>query len=336
MIYCALIFIFVTVDHMLYSRQKHHRRTHAAKTHHKTHDPKRPPHHPKHLHRANVLVLSSTGRSGSSFLAETLASRGRNVYLVEPVRSLPEAQREDEHAVRDELQACFRCDLRWEFFHQGDRPSSSIRHPYTFKKDFKSVDFERIKGYCHQEPLRIVKTIRTRLAWVTELLQVDPNLKVIHLVRDPRGSLKSAAKVNWQMDPKKTCSEVMEDLQARKEMEKIYPNRYLFVKYEDLARDPFKKTVDIFRFLRGKSVQLPKRVQKYLWKHTTNWHKVQKPFGTHRPSEKIYQHWRNTISEAELNTYEAACGDVIHALGHRIFGSEKMARNLTLSLNYDV
>ncbi|XP_037792348.1 carbohydrate sulfotransferase 1-like [Penaeus monodon] len=332
-VYCFIIYIFLTVDYTLFSRQKHHGQHHGATSrhHHKAQEAKRPHRH-KPLRRTNVLVLSSMGRSGSSFLAEILASRGRNVYLVEPIRSLPQSQMVDEHSVREELKSCFRCDLRQEFLHFGDKPSSSVRHPYTAKKDFAGVDLEIIKGYCRQEPTRIVKTIRTRLAWVAELLQEDPSLKVVHLVRDPRGSLKSAAKVKWQLNPKETCSKIMEDLQTRQEMEKIYPNRYLFVKYEDLAQDAYKKTVEIYSFLRGKSVHLPKRVKKYLWKHSMNLHKAKKSFGTYRVSEKIYQHWRSSITEAELNTYEAACGDVIHALGHRIFGSEKRARDLSLSL----
>ncbi|XP_042887354.1 carbohydrate sulfotransferase 1-like isoform X2 [Penaeus japonicus] len=333
-IYCVLIYIFLTVDHALFARQKHHGRSHVEKHHH--HKSQEAKHSPsrvqKAIPRSNLLVLSSMGRSGSSFLAEILASRGQSFYFYEPVRSLPESQKHDEHSVREELRKAFRCEIQQEFLAVGDSPASSIRHPYTYKKDIASVDMEILKDFCRKERFRIVKTIRTRLAWVSELLQEDPTLKVIHLVRDPRGSLRSAAKVKWNLDPEKICSEIMEDLQTREEMEKKYPNRYLFVKYEDLAQDPFDKTIQMFRFLRGKPVHLPKRVKKYLWKHTTNTHKVKKSFGTHRTSEKMFQKWRNSISGPDLHAYENACGDVIHALGHRRFGSEEMARNLTLSL----
>ncbi|KAG7155484.1 putative Sulfotransferase domain-containing protein 3, partial [Homarus americanus] len=118
----------------------------------------------------SVLVLTSVGRSGSSFLGV------------------------------------------------GKSPSVSIKHPYTYGKTKGDVVLSRIIDYCKMEPLRIIKTIRTRLAWMKPLLD-DKYLN-------------------------------LKDLEQRREMEQLYPDKYYFLKYEDLCRDPYGRTRDVFRFLK--------------------------------------------------------------------------------------
>ncbi|XP_047491512.1 carbohydrate sulfotransferase 3-like isoform X2 [Penaeus chinensis] len=201
--------------------------------------------------RQTVLLLSSVGRSGSSFLGEVLASQGRNIYFYEPVRAMPEEERVDSALVLAELRRYFHCELREGFLDLVKEPYKAARHPATKGKAQGQVSTEEVQRLCRKEPLRIIKTIRTRLQWAQELLDdAELNLKVIHLVRDPRGSTVSMAALDWKKGVEETCKAIQQDLQLKEEMERKYPDRYFFVKYEEYCLDPYSKTRQILRFLR--------------------------------------------------------------------------------------
>ncbi|XP_042874665.1 uncharacterized protein LOC122254869 [Penaeus japonicus] len=202
--------------------------------------------------RQAVLLLSSVGRSGSSFLGEVLASQGRNIYFYEPLRVMPERERADRALALAELRRYFHCEIRDEFLGWTKDPHTAARHPVTKGKARGQVSAGDVRRHCRREPLRIVKTIRTRLAWAQELLEDEElRLKVIHLVRDPRGNAVSMAAVNWNKGIADTCSAVLQDLQLKEEMQRKYPDRYFYVKYEEYCVDPYGKTREILRFLRG-------------------------------------------------------------------------------------
>lgn len=159
--------------------------------------------------RQTVLLLSSVGRSGSSFLGEVLASQGRNMYFYEPVRAMPEGKWADRALVLAELRRYFHCELREGFLNLTKEPYKAARHPVTEGKARGQVSPEEVRRSCRREPLRIVKTIRTRLEWAQELLDdAELHLKVIHLVRDPRGSAVSMAAVDWGIGAEATCAKV--------------------------------------------------------------------------------------------------------------------------------
>ncbi|XP_063610094.1 uncharacterized protein LOC134784000 [Penaeus indicus] len=201
--------------------------------------------------RQTVLLLSSVGRSGSSFLGEVLASQARNMYFYEPVRAMPEGERGDSALVLAELRRYFHCELREGFLDLVKEPYKAARHPATKGRARGQVSTEEVQRLCRKEPLRIIKTIRTRLQWARELLDdAELNLKVIHLVRDPRGSAVSMAALDWKKGVEETCSAIQQDLQLKEEMERKYPDRYFFVKYEEYCLDPYSKTRQILRFLR--------------------------------------------------------------------------------------
>ncbi len=48
-----------------------------------------------------------------------------------------------------------------------------------------------LETHCNKAPLRAMKTVRFSLHMASKLLELDPDIKVIYLVRDPRGVLKS-------------------------------------------------------------------------------------------------------------------------------------------------
>lgn len=156
-----------------------------------------------------VLLLSSVGRSGSSFLGQLLAALENSVYLYEPIRGLPPAARFKD--TTDELLRYFNCTVRNTVFQEGPSPNIIIVHfPNGPRKNPITPDtaVER----CLAKPLVIIKTIRTRLKWVLTRMQQNEfeNVKVIHLVRDPRGSHISMKKLKWGVTEEEMCDHIYE------------------------------------------------------------------------------------------------------------------------------
>ncbi|XP_050693041.1 carbohydrate sulfotransferase 1-like isoform X2 [Eriocheir sinensis] len=307
-----------------------------------------------------VLLLSSVGRSGSSFLGQLLAALENSVYIYEPIRGLPPSSRFKD--TTDELLRYFNCTVRSTVFQEGPSRNIIIVHfPNVPKRNQITPDtaVER----CLAGPLVIIKTIRTRLKWVLTRMQRNEfdNVKVIHLVRDPRGSYISMKKLKWGVTEEEMCDHINRDLQERKAMMSLFPSRYTFVKYEDLCRDPYGQTRRLVRFIQGKGDEepttlgnnaessinsteagrdaywdLPKGVRDYLHRHLhSSLAHMRGPFTTVRDTSSMYQRWRWVITQEQLQVLEPACRKVIDTLGHRMFHNFTAVRNSSLSLFTD-
>ncbi|XP_045118821.1 carbohydrate sulfotransferase 1-like [Portunus trituberculatus] len=316
-----------------------------------------------------ILLLSSVGRSGSSFLGLLLSALGDNMYFFEPIRGIPKSYQGKQN-ISEELVRYFRCDIRQKLLHVGGRVDISIIHPFTKYKRAHQVRLQDVIDHCLQEPLIIVKVIRLRLQWVRELMnrkEMD-NVKVIHLVRDPRGSLTSMAKLEWKTTEVDECAKIYKDLQEREAMASLFPNRYTFVKYEDLCRDPYGEARRLVQFISDEGQKgsnggnktwlhnkariddkdearlldpalyqdLPQGILKYLNEHLhVNKEHRFGPFTVERETASMYQRWRWTISFEQLTKVQDACVDVIRTLGHRFFSTFADVRNSSIPLFVD-
>jgi len=106
---------------------------------------------------------------------------------------------------------------------------------------------------CQTSSMLVIKFIRLRIRAAIALLPYFPNLKIVHLVRDPRGILNSQKKVgllNTKDNNPVTelCSNLEEDLTYTKLLMKTDPNRVMLLQYEDIAEDPFKTTERLYNF----------------------------------------------------------------------------------------
>ena len=78
-------------------------------------------------------------------------------------------------------------------------------------------------------PVNLIKTVRLGLEGAEKFLR-DPtlDLRVIHLVRDPRGVLSSRMKLSWCRSSSCTnttlvCKDLLNELQIAKKLQTKYP-----------------------------------------------------------------------------------------------------------------
>ena len=95
------------------------------------------------------------------------------------------------------------------------------RWPVCFQPEFLS-------SFCRLFPFLITKTVRLPLANTEPLLAGEPGLRVLLLVRDPRGTLQSRRHVKWCKegldcsDPTRLCGDLEDDFRAVQRLGKTY------------------------------------------------------------------------------------------------------------------
>jgi hypothetical protein len=169
--------------------------------------------------------------------------------------------------------------------------------------------------------------------YVEELIQEpDLNLKVIVLVRDPRGVMKSRSAMPWCDQP--TCSDIHSvcknldsDASAALSIGDKYPKRLLLIRYEDLSINPYDTVEKIIEFL--DIPPRPEYIDKYLATHTgkerdedssktkNNVKELSNPYGTKRlSSETTAFKWRFSMEEEMIKSIEETCQVPMEKLGY--------------------
>ena len=126
---------------------------------------------------------------------------------------------------------------------------------------------------CERSPVRGVKTVRATMSEVEMLLQQDPDLKVLHLFRDPRPVLlsrlthESFRSAHSKKDPvreaKFYCSIVEADLHLRHTLAQTNTDNFREIIYEKFLSNPIAEAEQIYDFL---GVETPQEIVTWLEK----------------------------------------------------------------------
>ena len=153
------------------------------------------------------ILLLTTWRSGSTFTGDILNQYPATFYYFEPLHYY--ANRREKDAIQSEdifLKSLFQCSFNKDNFgylqHVAQWANSFLfkKHNWRLWDSCRNVlplntmCFlpEFLSFACRLHPIRLIKTVRIRLKSLASLLE-DPQLKlkVILLVRDPRGVFNS-------------------------------------------------------------------------------------------------------------------------------------------------
>lgn len=283
-------------------------------------------------------------RGGSTFISELLSTMQRSIVFFEPLWHMQHTDcSADENCISQYLTDILTCKFQPDFeqwlkektlffnyFNSNARKclSKAGKDRVSCITDMNLVDI------CQASPIRITKVIRARLSWLENMLSdALLNLKVIHLTRDPRGSIRSISTFGWPSDQHDKCSELEQDLDAYEILSQKFPTKVLQLRYEDFCVSPVSSTREIFKFLL-RIDNIPDTVQAYLDSHSTGKMEKKGSMSTFKNSKQQYDAWRYKISPELLDKIEKepACLRSIKRMQYRVFNSLDNAKNGSVSL----
>uniref|UniRef100_UPI00358FE403 carbohydrate sulfotransferase 1-like n=1 Tax=Myxine glutinosa TaxID=7769 RepID=UPI00358FE403 len=339
--------------------------------------------------RKHILILATT-RSGSSFLGQFFNQNPDIFYLYEPLYHIEMffgsmAGRLGSKlnnkvlvgAFRDLLRNVFDCELHslepymkpFPQHHQTKHlfrraastalcspplcPAEDAKDESVCAKRCSNLNLTLAAEVCQKRAHVVLKTVRFNnvadLRFLAEDSRLD--LKVIHLVRDPRAVLSSkmvafqsifkdynAWKKNGAMPPQTDtslataiCKTFLPAMHLGLKPPAWLNGRYMLVRYEDLAREPLEKAREIYEF-----VGLPLEPIITNWivlnTHGTEKARLHHLFSTYRDSAKTAENWRLSMDYNIAQFLQNACNETFAELGYRSVSSLEELRNINTTL----
>lgn len=185
-----------------------------------------------------------------------------------------------------------------------------------------------------------IKTIRVQSLNELKDFVTDPslNVKVIHLVRDPRGvmnSRKNMKEGNLDLLRRKghVADEVLDLCQHMDKTLKVRSvsswlnGRYKLVRYEDAAENPLRIAEEIYKFV---GVDLPPSVAVWLNKNTK--HDEGDRYSRTRNSKAAASAWRTQLDYRNVLEIQQKCANSMAKLGYKSLRSYFDLRNVKVNL----
>lgn len=165
-----------------------------------------------------------------------------------------------------------------------------------------------------------------------EFLVSRPNLKVIHLFRDPRAIINSRIQTAWYPsgtdkivldNTRALCNKMMIDYKKGLGLLKRFPDRFRFLYYEDLNDEPMQQVKRLYEYLGMSLDPATYSKVKTLPVFVPNDQKLERERNT------AYW-WRKSLSWKYVQQIDDICKEVYNTLGYRVFKSEVGLKNLTI------
>lgn len=283
-------------------------------------------------------VIVTSWRSGSTFMGGVVSSHPGTFYHYEPLHDFGVKQirhgEEAAQAVRN-LRHLLDCEYG-EMEHL-------IEHGRSFKCVFNQNKAlwsqcktlpdlcrkpEFLSPFCSLFPFQSLKTVRLRLNLTEELLE-DKKLgvRLLYLVRDPRGTLHSRRNKNWCSrkdcnDPETLCKDLVRDYITASVFRRKFPNSFRAVRYEDISFNVFHETKELLDFFR---LDFHPDIQKFLQTHTGR--SKGNAYSTFRDSKAAPVHWQKEMPWEKAQRIQGVCEKALRLWGYELAEGEEHLRS---------
>ncbi|KAK3109015.1 hypothetical protein FSP39_021188 [Pinctada imbricata] len=300
--------------------------------------------HNQRLGFTPVLLLAYL-RSGSSFTADIIQQAPNTFFVFEPLMNIlqrvqiktePSCTNTDLFSeecretstnsfILDQMSGLFNCNFT-EPFLQPEHPGGSINQMFLSKclrihKRRPNTCYRQLKQMCLKSSVRLVKTIRISVNLTKQLLIQIPNLKIVHLLRDPRAMIGSRKDGDFMSEtnkylitPEDICPRYERDLVAAMDIKRIWPDSIMQIYYEDLVLNPFVVSKAIYYFM---GIKFPDKMQKWITEHTHSRHKNTYYYGTVRAnsSSNIFK-WKKSLQEKTIKETDKVCSSFYKSVNY--------------------
>ncbi|XP_072043315.1 carbohydrate sulfotransferase 1-like [Amphiura filiformis] len=298
------------------------------------------------LNRDNKVhvIIFTRWKYGSTFTGEILNNNPDFTYFFEPIRREVYKNRKIHRGVfYQDLIPMLHNTLKCEFIDKNytwwDEENKSLDCRYSKKLqnsilcEKSTIEKRDISAYLSKESrsrmveeiCRSVQHVAIKTVRVPDLKHLKSivtddslNVKVIQLVRDPRGVYLSRKVTSDVCDMELSeCDELKNNLNYWKDPPFWLKGRYMLLRYEDLADDPIEMVHIIYDFL---GLPVPETVKSWL---RINILKMSS-------SSKSAYSWRTKITYKTMVTVQRYCMDLLLMAGYKPVNSEKDLTNLKI------
>ena len=182
---------------------------------------------------------------------------------------------------------------------------------------------------CEDSSMLVLKFIRLTMTDAAALLPYFPNMKIVHLVRDPRAVIVSRNQIK-AMGPEATvpkfCSRMRLNLRETKRLMLEDRSRVTVVHYEAMAETPLAEAKNLYSVL---GINFTEKIELYIKSLTESSLKACYYCIQRKNSSLVAAAWRNKIQPSRNTVINRECGDVMNVLGYFQLASSEL-QNQTL------
>lgn len=279
------------------------------------------------------VLIFAYFRSGSSFLGDLLQQNWKTFYQFEPLQYMSKSERinrQNSTEAYNVINGILNCDFNVPNSYGNIIERNTVVSWNKFLRSISRVsrladDIDFASQVCIRSKYIVVKTVRIPFIYLEEWsrLMEMTNLKVILLVRDPRGIYNSRRFRGWCSVSQQCsnissiCSEMQSDLKSYNKLKSLYPNKLTMLRYEDLVTNPFEESRSLFSFL---NMDFSYSVKRFLKTHTNSQVKNTEntnPYSTYRQdSMSTAFRWMKQLNESELLDASQYCDSVLTQLNY--------------------
>jgi len=202
--------------------------------------------------------------------------------------------------------------------------TKAFNNNYVYTPYLRHKCMKEAIAKCNFGP-RLIKTIRLSMGVASTLLKRLPNLKIVHLLRDPRGIVYSRLRQNFFYDnttskvavANSLCSQLLRDIERSQELRKQYPGQVKIFHYERMAKHPEQESKNLFQFL---GIIPPSSFRNWLLTNTYGGVSSGGYFGiTRSNSTETANRWRGRLPIEVVELIDTACPKVYEYMGLKKF-----------------
>nr|XP_054769772.1 carbohydrate sulfotransferase 3-like [Lytechinus pictus] len=317
------------------------------------------------------IVILARMRTGSTLIGEIFNQNPSLFFIFEPLISIDPLLRsgyvnvsQHKNISTQLLLNYTRCEFQenltqsWLKWNGGSVRSNKIvplckrpSRPQSSYRNCTLVTVDDMRNICSHSHRRFcIKTIRADLDYFKPLIDAGVNVKIIHLVRDPRGTANSRRlyynfskphlprttttghlRFKGKLDSlgllgdypdhvvhtiPRLCQWTRDSIhQVQNEKPSWLRNRYKLVRYEDFALDPLRAAHQIYDFV---GLEFPPAVIEWIVTNTrSNDQRSVKLFSTHKNSIETAYRWRQSLRPLQVRQVEQICHTTMKLLGYK-------------------
>ena len=161
--------------------------------------------------------------------------------------------------------------------------------------------------FCSSFPHQLLRTKQTSLQSARQIMRENPDIKVIFLARDPRGTLRDSS-----LTPDTVCSNLARDWEEALSLVSDFPSQFSLARYETLAVAPQTELDNLLKSLRLPTFLSAKNVEN---------NNDEEDWNPKKNSIVRVNSWKTGLTNKELKSIENVCVETLSKMEYQLLSA---------------